>query len=658
MGSETPRTSTHNDPSPSPLISGEVPRTRMDSAHTEHAHPGHTHTEHAHADHAHADHAHADHAHAGHTHTEHAHAGHTHAGEDFESLLTGAGLDDGSDDAFRDLEAALAESAARSAGLSPAELKEAEAGNMTQVLEQQVPLSRAMLWRLLEAYYDGNGVAAWETVPFYPTSNAFIGDTYAALVIAFLLDVKSRLSADEPLYIVELATGMGSFSFFLMQALLRRFRDLPSLQQLRIQYVMTDFTESNLKSWEQRPEFKSLRDAGFLDFALLKPEDEDRFQLRGSGTWIDSESMRNPMIVIANYFFDSLRQDIFRFENGSLREGLVTLYRYLKTSATESPITFDQLKVREDYRPCANPYYPDSVLEAILRSYEGEADVMSILYPLGALRCLQNLKRMSRGRMMLISSDKGFTQSSYQHGYKKHPFTVHGSISYMVNYDAIRRFFELQGGSAFCTSDNHLVLVSGLFVMMDEANPWEMVRYTFQDQLVHHNRIHDLFCMHSLLREISDTDEIIRSCLGFLRQSSWEPVVFESCAPQLYEHIQELDSRQRDQLLTALPNVRANVFPVRGNRYKALYWVGKLYYGLAEYDRAIDVLKEALARVGDSDPNTLYYLGACYEMLHDERAALEYYLRARAFDPECGATQAAVSRVLRRLDAQDAEAEA
>ena len=62
-------------------------------------------------------------------------------------------------------------------------------------------------------------------VPHFITCNAFIGRSYAHVLNGFLRDCMRRkdamaLDPTEPLYIVELGTGSGKFSFFMLKALL------------------------------------------------------------------------------------------------------------------------------------------------------------------------------------------------------------------------------------------------------------------------------------------------------------------------------------------------------------------------------------------------------------------------------------------------------
>lgn len=62
-------------------------------------------------------------------------------------------------------------------------------------------------------------------MPHFITCNAFIGRSYAHVLNGFLRDCargKNGMALDptEPLYVIELGTGSGKFSFFMLKALL------------------------------------------------------------------------------------------------------------------------------------------------------------------------------------------------------------------------------------------------------------------------------------------------------------------------------------------------------------------------------------------------------------------------------------------------------
>eukprot|EP00479_Gromia_sphaerica_P005561 TRINITY_DN16614_c0_g1_i1.p1 TRINITY_DN16614_c0_g1~~TRINITY_DN16614_c0_g1_i1.p1 ORF type:complete len:120 (+),score=25.32 TRINITY_DN16614_c0_g1_i1:261-620(+) len=65
---------------------------------------------------------------------------------------------------------------------------------------------------------------------------------------------------------------------------------------------------------------------GILDFAKLDAEHDCDMHLQISGKWINCATIQNPVCVIANYLFDTLRQEAFRVVDGKLQVALSSVY--------------------------------------------------------------------------------------------------------------------------------------------------------------------------------------------------------------------------------------------------------------------------------------------------------------------------------------------
>src|SRR5205814_414561 len=105
-------------------------------------------------------------------------------------------------------------------------------------------------------------------------------------------------------------------------------------QGLDIRYVITDLAERNVQFWEGHKRLRPFRDAGLLDCAVYSPEIEDSVVIRHAGITLHPGEIRNPIIVIANCFFERVRQDLFRISDGRLEEVLVSTYRDAQPAPT------------------------------------------------------------------------------------------------------------------------------------------------------------------------------------------------------------------------------------------------------------------------------------------------------------------------------------
>eukprot|EP00953_Heterococcus_sp_UTEX-ZZ885_P032484 16964-Heterococcus_DN1.PRE.9 len=151
------------------------------------------------------------------------------------------------------------------------------------------------------SFYDRKGVESWSQgiVPHFITCNSFIGRSYAHVLCGFLRDCMSAkstmpLDQNEPLYIIELGTGSGKFSFFMLKALLA-MKDMCDFPMAKIVYVMTDFTESNFKFWADHPALKPFVDCGQLDMAIFDAVNDTTIKLSRSGVELTPESVVNPI---------------------------------------------------------------------------------------------------------------------------------------------------------------------------------------------------------------------------------------------------------------------------------------------------------------------------------------------------------------------------
>lgn len=209
-------------------------------------------------------------------------------------------------------------------------------GSRDIVLENQVALRSSLIWRLQRAFYEDRGLTAWSdaVVPNFVTSNSFIAGAYARVVLGILQDVYGSAGARnpatdyaQPVYIVELGAGHGKLGYLVVEALLRYRAFFPATDCiLPFKYVLTDVAASNVEAWLQHPHLVDFMEAGALDVAVFDAERDSEIRLRKCGQTLKAGAVANPVVVLANYVFDSLATDAFRIENGELQQACVSLH--------------------------------------------------------------------------------------------------------------------------------------------------------------------------------------------------------------------------------------------------------------------------------------------------------------------------------------------
>lgn len=71
---------------------------------------------------------------------------------------------------------------------------------------------------------------------------------------------------------------------------------------------------------------------------------------------------------------------------------------------------------------------------------------------------------------------------------------------------------------------------------------------------------------------------------------------------------------------------------------------GIVYYEKKDFKQALDIFKLA-ATVSNTNADTYYWIGKCYEALQNDTEAIQYYERAYSLDPEMGEAREALRRL-------------
>jgi len=515
-----------------------------------------------------------------------------------------------------------------------------------QILEQCKRLSECILWRLLENFYTEGGIEAWEDIPFYITNNRVIANAYAELTCHLLLDLLPVLDKTEPVYILEMAAGAGCFSYYFLERLFHKIAHFESLQALDVCFVMTDFSDTNFSSWESHPEFSTYKGEGKLDFAIFRPEDDPTLFLKFQQSTLSAESLKNPILAIGNYFFDSIKHDLFKVNSGQIQEASLTFFRELKGIATDAPVKLSQLKNLKQMTNIGPNYYKDSKAKAVLNGYAQPNDTFLFTIPIGAFKVLKNLEQLSNGKLLLLSSDKGFSELSSLHNLGEALYTAHGDgFSMMVNYHAISQYFENAKGRFLCTQDTRFITSLGM--MLPESMPCDFSYTThyFKEEISHKNLFLNYVNSFPLMDPKADREPnaALQSICAFMEMHLYDPWTLYLASPQLILIYQQLTPVQIQKILQIMEKVEPHVYFVA---HRPDIWVvlGILYYYLQRSEKAQYALSRSESIYGPTH-SMLYYRALSQESLHENEAALSTYQQLQQLNPDCFLCKGAIERL-------------
>jgi tetratricopeptide (TPR) repeat protein len=525
-------------------------------------------------------------------------------------------------------------------------------------LEQPGPLSGSLLWRIQRNYYARAGVAAWsqDAVPMWVTSNPFIAGAYARLIGAFWRDWarSGGLNPRHPLYIVELAAGSGRLAYLLIRSLLAGAEEadgpgaagLPSFK-----YVMTEYNAAMLGFWAEHPALRPLVEAGWLDFARFDADSPADLYLEHSQVTLSPGSLANPLVLVANYFFDSIAQDVFYVEGGQLYESRAALHSSEAGLRSEDDNILGRVQLGYERVPVSLPYYGDADLDALLKEYRQTIKAGAVVLPTVGLRCLDHFRRLSaapsgEGRLLYITADKGYHLAEDLQGRLEPRFALHTKcFSVEVNYDALARYCGRHAGAALTLPHRHQFLDTCAFLLGEPPGGTGETRRAYRETVSEFGP-EDLDVLQDLLyREHNPlrADQV----LSLLRLSRWDPRIFHLGFQDLVEGLGAASEAVRAGLRAGLERVWGNYYHI-GEKYDLAYDLGVLAYKLRDYAGALGYFERSLELYGMAG-QTLYNISLCQHHLGDRVAALDSASRAEELDPGYEKARALARRLREEL---------
>lgn len=483
---------------------------------------------------------------------------------------------------------------------------------MEREIQKPTRLSESMLWELQKIAYSDFGPKAWsgKGVPFYITSNPLIAEQYIQLVIGYIRDCLSPVAAtpidpSKPLYFVDLGSGTGRFSYLFLKGLLEAIKELP-FPKLDIRYVMTDVAVDNVRAWRNHKLFQPYVADGVLDFAYYFHGDTTKpLFLLESGITLDQKTVVNPLIVIANYFFDTIPQDLFHVRQGEIGEGRVQLLLPINEKTekleNEDPAIIPHLVNVNSYyliNKHAEYYQDEAQLNEILREYAQSLNDQSFLFPIGAFQVIRYFAKMSHNKMLLIAADQGWCKKEQFKFFSEAFIARHGTFSLSVNYHAISRYFEKKGGASLIVDYPSLTFVTSAFILGGTQARYPESKFAFK----HHSNHFDPVNLHNLTNAVEKGKEIsIETALLLCKLGFWDPYIFKTFFDTIRQDGKMLNLETKQILIDSIAKIWDNFFPVNSEEAAFILNLGVVYSDLKIYPEAIQYFERALEWNPDYD---------------------------------------------------------
>jgi hypothetical protein len=429
-------------------------------------------------------------------------------------------------------------------------------------------------------------------------------------------------------YIVELGAGSGRFAYRFLKALTGLLEGI-SDPQVRFVYVMTDASDSVVEFWRTNPRLGGFVDTGVLDFAHFDLVEPAPLALLNAGTTLSVENVANPVVLIANYIFDSIPQDAFTIKHSQLYSGLITL----SASTPELDLTAPESKVRisigftTDSAALDVESEPDPLLREILAHYRHRLGDTSLLIPRAAIACVRYFREMGRERALCLVGDFGDTREDELQGHGPPGFGAGGGFWLPVNFHALGEYTRGLGGRARHPRSRHVTLnISMLLFAHSEYSETELA---YTDAIDRHGP-DDMSALSRALAEHMPTLKL-DVLLSLLRTTGWDSDYMVRSAQLLIEALPTAEPRLRQELLEGVYLAWEQYYPI-GESDDVPFAMGVLLYALERYPEALQFFKRSLEQFGE-DPRTTLNIALTLYRLDRLSACLEWLDRTLALDP-------------------------
>lgn len=437
------------------------------------------------------------------------------------------------------------------------------------VIDADKPLSQSIIWEMQRRYFLQNGIRAWQddVVPHQISCSPYMARAYAQVIQGYVSDCLTAaedehisLDFDQPLYIIELGAGSGRLSHHLLHQLDQHYVNF-SADLLSLKFVLTDFVPETINFWQNHPQLRPWVDRGLLDFALFDAIDPQPLQLIESGRWLKPKQSDNPLIILANYFFDSIPQDSFVIRGDDLFENRLTISSQLDSPHLENPAVWEHLQLHYEAAPIKTPPYPHKIDREILHNYAANLEDTVLSFPNVGTACLRYWQQFSSGRALWLTSDRGYTLAESLIRQDDPLPNLHGSFSLMVNYHALGSAVLQAGGAVLHAPHYQDNMQTLAFITGENAHNCAETTAAF-DQAIVQQGPDDFFAFQKRI-EAQFAELALSEMLSFIRLSVFDGELFASHFESILSRVQTADPAWYPDVAQTAVQVLEQYLPLR-----------------------------------------------------------------------------------------------
>jgi hypothetical protein len=475
--------------------------------------------------------------------------------------------------------------------------------------------SESAVWQLNHDYYQKEGIRAWQTdkVPHHMTSNSFVGKTYAEVILGMLRDLSFKGKTEETLYIMELGAGHGRLAFHILQHLERLTANL-NITLPPYCYVISDIAEVSLSFFLEHPQLKSFFEQGKLDVCFFDSNVSDQLELRYSKRTVKTQDLEQPLVLVANYFFDSIPTDLFHVKNKKLSSCLAALHSDVDPSVLVDADLIGHMNIKFFKEKVEGKFYEDQIFNEILENYRTQISDSFIFFPVIGFQCLRRLEVLSKEGIMLLSMDKGFHGLASIDNKPPPELILHGSFSIWVNYHAFDQYCQKRNGKSLLPSLESFYSPVVCLLMMRDADDYKETAASYENFVTRFGP--DDF--NGIKRHTYEHGATLnlKEILALIHLSCYDSTYTIRFLPQIEEMAKHISMVERAKLMETIGRVWQMYFSINES-YDLAYEFGGLLYELGFYTDALGYYAHSNQAFGIT-ADVLYNQALCHYQLKED----------------------------------------
>lgn len=498
-------------------------------------------------------------------------------------------------------------------------------------IESYKLFSKSKIWELNRDFYKKKGLSAFseEIVPHNLTSSSSVGKTYAELIFGFLKDLSSKRKTTDTVYILELGAGHGRLAFHILvhldKLILATNIILPPYC-----YILSDIVEDNLSFFLEHPQFQSYFKKGVLDVSYFDAVEGNDLHLRYSNKNIKSKELKQPIIAIANYFFDSIPTELFLVRNKEISTCSISLSTSTNPENLDSEALIKELDINFQTAVVPVPVYDNPLINEILIEYKDQINQTYLFFPVNSMLCIDNVKNLSIEGLFLLSLDKGYHQA---HDLENKPLPeviTHGSFSIWVNYHALGLYCYKQGGESMFPAHSTFNLELGAMMFLEHSDSYSETISAYQT--VVNDFGPDDFNTIKNLSYSNVANLTAEELIAHFRLSAYDSTYFVKMLPRLKQVANSITRNERTRIYETMHNVWTMYFYI-GETFDLAYAMGGLCYDLGYYSDALIYFDNSINTHGHK-ADTYYNTALSYYQLRQDQMFFKTLKEGKKAFPE------------------------